>query len=349
MPTRRPLHLHIGHAKAASSTLQSALANDIDALRAAGFLVADEQLQFPATGRLVGAPVHRIGELCAAREAGLKRLVEQLGEQLVMTGDATAPQLVISAESLTTPGAEYLAQALQHAFEIHVLYYVRRQDDWLPSAWSQWGCRQGLTLPQYVERALAQDQPNYLKCIRRWQPFADTVRVRPLNRAALTGGDIVPDFYAAIGAPPPPRAVARRNQGSDRALFEILAQSPFLFEELEDHADERHQNRIRRWLLEQLPASYSGERTRLENTDRERVMAHFRAANETLHREFFPDVDFDEAFGVTAADDSPESDTPNELAGLRRVLGLQFGMIHSLHERVAELEARLRERGGKPD
>ena len=52
---RHPLYLHIGHGKVGSSSIQQALARDLDALRSADFLVADRKLEFCEAGPMDGS------------------------------------------------------------------------------------------------------------------------------------------------------------------------------------------------------------------------------------------------------------------------------------------------------
>ena len=194
---RRRLYLHIGHPKCASTTIQSALARNVAALREHGFLVADGGLDFPESGPLGSSPTHEVAALIERGEPGLLEAVQRVDRASQRSGERFG-RLVLSAESLTIPGAELFAKALRHVFEIHVLYYVRRQDDYLVSAWNQWGCKEGVGLAPYVERELAVPQPNFPRVLERWRPHADSLRVRPLHPAALTGGHVVTDLFDAI-------------------------------------------------------------------------------------------------------------------------------------------------------
>ena len=342
---RRPLYLHIGHGKAGSSTIQVALGREIERLRAAGFLVADRAMQFAESGPLDGCPVNYVAARCAEREAGLRTVTERF-HAVAQTLQGRDGRLVVSAESFAVPGAEYLAQALRHAFEIHVVYYVRRQEDWIPSAWNQWGSREGLSLAAYLDRALATPQPNYERVLERWEPVADTVRVRPLHAGGLDGGRVDADFFAAIGAGFAPAAGPRQNEGLDLGLLEVFASSPFLFSHGDDEPDVGATSALREWLAQRLPASLRSDRPLLDGAQRQRVRAAFREANLRLQQRWFPDVEFDAVFGP-AEDEAAIAERAEaqrregaELDRLRRVVGLQLELIHELRERIAVLESR---------
>ncbi|HEB53006.1 MAG TPA: hypothetical protein ENI87_07125 [bacterium] len=337
---RHPLYLHIGHPKTASSTIQAAIAQNVDALRAEGFLVANAQMQFDEQGPQRGMPVQYVADMIERREAGLAAALQrfhELGERLGGAFD----KVLVSAESLCIPDAEVLAQALRHAFEIHVIYYLRRQDEWLVSAWGQWGCQEGVALSDYVERQLAIPQPNFAKVIGRWRGCADNLRVRPLHPSALVHGDVTADFFAAIGARHRPKPPARNNESLDLALQETFASSPFLFESYRDKT-------LPGWLRTVTPAGFPLEKGTLGEALLARIRDTFAQQNRELHREFFPQVDYDTVFGPHADAHEREqiyrqqtSDAAT-IARLRRVVGLQLHLLHDLQRRIERLERRER-------
>lgn len=338
---RRPLHLHIGHGKAGTSTVQVALGREIERLRGAGFLVADAAMDFREEGAIEAGSAFYVADRCAEREAGLRTVTERfhaVGQQLA----GREAQLVVSAESFTAHGAEVLARALRHAFEIHVVYYVRRQDDWIPSAWNQWGVRRGLSLDAYLEWALAESRPDYEGVIARWEAVADTVRVRPLHESAFAGGRVEADFFAAIGAGFEPAAVPRQNAALDLALLETFARSQFLFDRPNGKACASPPSDFARWLVARLPDGFGRERAGLDGKQRERVREHFLAVNRRLHRRWFADLDFDAVFGPTADEAALAERATAQRQGtaqvdrLHRVLGLQLQLIHELWQRLEE-------------
>lgn len=332
---RIPLYLHIGHPKCASSTIQAALAQNICALRDEGFLVANAAMEFPESGPLQGTPVEHVAAALARKEAGLHEVVttfHELGDRL---GDRFH-KIIVSAESLVAPYAELLGQALRHVCEIHVVYYIRRQDDWLVSAWNQWGCKEGLGLTEYCERMLCEHHPKYLGVIDRWAPIADTLHVRPLHRSTLTGGNVVADFFAAIGSNVTAATAKPANTSLDLALLETFANSPFLF-------DSAHDTRLGNWLREMQPPGYAIEKATLGTDLLDRIHEHFRAENAELQRNYFSDGDLDEIFGKKPATDpalhEQQNSTKATMGRMRRVIGLQLGMLQDLDARVRRLES----------
>ena len=333
---RRPLYLHIGHPKAASSTIQTALSQHIDALRAQGYLVADRDFAFPEHGPLHGAPVQYVADMCERHESGLQDAVAKMHALGSRLGDRF-DKVIISSESLCIPEAEYLARALKHEFEIHVIYYIRRQDDWLISAWNQWGCQEGEDLVTFCERMLAAPHPNFQKVLGRWQPTADTVRVKPLHESALVGGAVLSDFFAAIGANIELDERRPANQSMDLALLEVFASSKFLFESI-------HDKRIAYWLQQNGPSNYPIEKPALAADLLARIRARFADQNHQLHQQHFADTDYDEVFGPPKTEQAnlerqAQQSTPEAtMDRMRRVIGMQFDLLQNMHERLKKLE-----------
>ncbi|MFT4514027.1 MAG: hypothetical protein ACI89X_000310 [Planctomycetota bacterium] len=333
---RKRLYLHIGHPKAASTAIQTALAQHIDTLRAQGFLVADSNFEFPEEGPLDGAPVQYVADMCERKEAGLKEALAKFHELGSRLGDRF-DKVIVSSESLCIPEAEYLASALRHEFEIHVIYYIRRQDDWVISAWNQWGCQEGETLVEFCERLIKNSYPNFKKVLSRWQPVANSVHVKPLHASAFASGGVLADFFAAIGANIEIDERRPANASMDLALLEVFASSEFLFESV-------HDKRIVKWLRAMQPADYPVEKPTLSAELQTRVREHFAAENRELHQQFFADLDYDELFGPRKDEQDilerhTQQSTPEaEMNRMRRIIGLQFDLLQKMHVRLKKLE-----------
>jgi len=334
---RIPLHLHIGHPKVASSSIQVALAQNLDALRTEGFLVADANLCFPETGPLHGFPITLVAELCERKEAGLREAAERFAAAQQQIGNRKL-KLVVSSESMAIPEAEYIAKALRHAFEIHVIYYVRRQEEWLVSAWNQWGSKEGLNLVDYCNKLLAVPFPDYDQVAQRWEAVADSMHVRPLHTKALVGGDIVLDFFAAIGSKlgiTPPDPV---NQSFDLALLEVFQDSSFLFASADD-------NSLREWLRDVIPEGFPIEKPILDTDLLQRIRNSYDRCNRALHARHFPQLPYEAVFGPRRQR-GPDGQLPEDqrspeaqIERLRRVAGLQFALLFRLSEQVRQLRA----------
>ncbi|MCK5944190.1 MAG: hypothetical protein KAI24_19545 [Planctomycetes bacterium] len=326
--TQRRISFHIGHPKCASTTLQAALLANVDALRARGALVSDSRLRFPTEGPIDGPPTFHVDELLGRGEAGLHEVVRSLHQQSAAL-PARFDQLIVSAESLANPQAEFLAKALAPGYRVEVIYYVRRPQDFLVSAWAQWGCLVGRPLRAFVEREFELGRPAYWRIASRWHAFAAACHVRPLHASALRDGDVVRDLFAALGhGDLEIAAPTSRNPMLDHGVLEVFADSPFLFEDM-------HDTGLGDWLKQH--GATGGDRPKLPRDLLEQVRARYDDDNRQLHQRYFPDVDFEQVLATDVDDAAPERSAEDELAAqlvrLRRVVGMQFAMMRRLGTR----------------
>lgn len=325
---QRRISIHIGHSKCASTTLQAALLANIDALRARGALVADENMCFPTEGAIARPPTFYVARMLERGEEGLREAVEHLHRQSEALPERYT-HLILSAESFANPQGEYLARALVHGYHVEVVYYVRRPQDFLVSAWAQWGCLAGKSLRAYVDREFELGRPAYWKIASGWESFAHAIHVRPLHESALRNGDVVADFFAALGYPElEVAAPGARNPMLDWGVLEVFADSPFLFEDI-------HDTGLGEWLKQH--GAVASDRPRLPRDVVEEVRDRYDDDNRRLHERYFPDVDFDAVMATRVDDCAPAQSEAEEvaaqLARLRRVVGLQMAILRRMSER----------------
>lgn len=324
---RPRLFLHIGHSKVGSSTVQAFLARNIDKVREQGFLVANEDGTFPATGPCNANP---LDILQSARDNGTaaQQIFQERFRALhteMQAADCPFDKLIISAENLCNPRFEPLFEPVRKLFEIHILYYIRRQDEWVASAWKQWGVKGGMTLLQFCQRSLTGPvpYPSYMAVINRWEPLADHMHVRPLHASVLHKSNIIGDFAHAIGLDTSDcLAVHRANKTVDASILEVLSHSPFLFE----HADD---DRTFTFLRDFLPQGVPAMRTTIDWDIRSRIIRLFRNENQELIRRFFPEGKYSEIFGLDEVEMGAKSLPRSKL--LARFLGLQLRGLKGLH------------------
>lgn len=346
------LVLHPGHPKCGTSTVQYAIYRNVDLLERQGVFVPNRRFEFatdgPAFRERLGNPVHYFESVTGA--AGLAEFESRLARLVEEIRAAGGRTVLISAENLgNQPGIterrpvhESLAR---HFPQARVLFYIRRQDEWMVSSWQQWGHKLGWDLERHVEKGIEDHRPDFLRAARFFEDVygAGNVVVVPLDRTALIDGDLLADFSrrAEVGPLTLDEVDRFRNASLGSALCDVLARVHGVYEGTGDR-------RIRR-LLESLPASrdlaFSRDKRILSPRLRRRVLRFFEADNRELHERYFPDVPFDSVFGAPPEDDDDRvAELEAQVEGLKDVLAIQADLILSLIDREGGPEERGRRR-----
>lgn len=350
------LVLHPGHPKCGSSSIQHALGANREELTERG-------IYYPSR-----RPNRIFIDACDRREWG--DLEEWLTSLLDRAGEAGCDTLVVSSENLgvrqlVEPGRPMHELFARHCRPVDVVYYLRRQDDWMVSSWQQWGHKTGQSLERFVEDRLGFHEPVYLAAVELFESVYGPERVSavPLDRRALLDGDLVADFAQRSGAGPLPvdDVAAFRNPSMSGFLCAVLTRVPEVYDQAEvakvakgqtDHSVrqllERH---VSRRLL------FNRDKRVMPLELRRRVMGHFEEDNRTLHARHFPDVPFAEVFGVPEPGEDEElEELRARVDGLQDVAAMQMQVIVELLEereepgplgRLRELAGRLRRKLGR--
>lgn len=301
--------IHIGTPKSGTTTIQSFLALNRDALRAQGFRYEPFDTRNVAQMELGLAGMIRAGETVdtavkqwalgtysrAAQEAYVQRFEESLTEGL-----STWPEHTYIASSeqifawLSTPNrVQALDDFLRKTFEsVHYIVYFRPQHELMLSSYSE-RIKRGevLTFDDHFAERL-----NRMHWNRRAAMWADIVgpgnfTVRLLDRGRLANGDLLDDFCLTAGLDRSSLATPENKNLS------LSAEEVALYLKLGRRLSARTRKGAPNpvffgllWLLRKwLPNP--GTRLRLTPEQRAQVMAVHAPANEQLRARFFPDSD----------------------------------------------------------
>ncbi|NNE79001.1 MAG: hypothetical protein HKN18_01905 [Silicimonas sp.] len=278
--------LHIGGAKCGSSAIQAYLRQNADALAKRGIAVPGKTLDF--TSEVTGEQIWAFEDAATGGMDG-GALASRLGDLLNNSDQSDHRKIVLSAENLCNHPS--LANTLRRACgnrASQIVFYVRRQDDFLISSWQQWH----LKLFDTVDAFLA-DRVGRVGCwysmIAPWaDAFGDDrISVRPFTRDRLKDRDVVADFFDVIsvdqdGLSPLVRAA---NPSFDEALARLAHRVNDVFK---DQHDNRFYDVMVRLLgKEALKQGSASSLLSLET--RHRIMARYEDENEALKSRFMPE------------------------------------------------------------
>jgi hypothetical protein len=324
------LILHPGHPKCGSSSVQHALFSNIKPLKERGVIIPARR------------PNRVFRQACERQD--FANLEEWLNDILDETRRAGGDTVVISAENLGVRRMVTEGRPIHELFcrcfgTVDVIYYVRRQDDWMVSQWQQWGHKQGLDLGQFIEGRLEDHQPDYLTSADAFEDIygSERVAVVPLHRRTLLDGDLIADFVSRSGVGPltVEDEDRKRNASLGGYFCDVLARIPQVYDQAlasrvsEGITDQSVRRRLER-SVDSHGLLFSGDKRIMSVKQRRRVLEHFEADNRKLHQRFLGDVGFDLVFGQPADDEQDLQALTDRVDGLTDVVAIQMELILKL-------------------
>ena len=300
---------HLGLPKTGTTSIQQFLKANAEALSARGVAyeyvpsdlapnqISQVELGFPQFARL-GEPIpdpairghYRIQDLDAQRAAG--EAYERRFAEAVQA--RTEPLYLMSSEHVgawtrTPAHAAALDDFLSaHFDDVRYVMYVRRQEDWVLSNYSQALRRGGhKTLGEFIRGFPG---TGYMERLKAWLEVVghDRFTLRLLEPDKLAGGDLVSDFARAVGFDPDglPRP-PRENESLSAAAAEFLRVANATLPLRVDGGRRRNplmqgvQDRLTRWYADQPKLRLNAEQVA-------RIRARNAEENAWICRTFFP-------------------------------------------------------------
>jgi hypothetical protein len=328
------LVIHAGFGKCGSSSIQHALRGKEAELRKRSIFLFGENLTLNLQAARPEAPFWKVIEVLRDPRAHgeiATRTLRELERASSMAPDGTA---ILSAELLGLGGFERLFAAIDTKVDTTLVFYIRPQFEWIPSAWKQWHLKTGAPLKEFVEQCQAAATPRFRRSLDKWAAALPKARivVRILAQAIAESGSPGADFFRILGLDVDPVDIEdpHSNPSLDFAILHVLNKNPWLFRSQSD-------NKPFKSLVEILPAEYLRTNVKmLSLEDEEKIAARFRddnihilrtyvglseaAANETYARYFQP-----KASGRTYADF-------DDVEILERCLGILLEAMIREHE-----------------
>jgi hypothetical protein len=330
-PIGRRLVIHAGFAKCGSSSVQGTLFQNFGKLQEDGVYLFDKNLRIAKDAVDLGTPLWALED---ARKKG-EQLTEKLADEIAsLVGRNRRCVAVLSAENLANPGMAELFAGLDRQFEVSLVFYLRTQLEWIPSAWKQWGLGKGQPLDAFVAHCLAVRRPAFRRDIEVWQRLLPAARlnVQFLVPELLKERDPARDFLGLLGLAPDRYEIGndRRNPSLDFSVLHVLSKNPQLFREGD-------RNQLIRALRSAMSKQFLSTNIRMLSSEQEAQIEHcFREENLWLLRTYGGGIDVDEIYRRHFTPQKVEtrySDT-SELDLLYRCLGIALDSIANLSKEL---------------
>ncbi len=286
------LIIHAGFAKCGSASIRTALLQNFRELQKQNVLIFDKTLKIARTADdLVGTPIWALVEAKKKSE----NLMHRLSDEMIAVADRKTPYLaILSAENLATPGMAQLFAGLDTHFEVCVVFYLRPQLQWMPSAWKQWGLKKGVSLADFVSQCIDAYRPSFKAGIEAWKSAmpAAKIHVRFLIHELLDGGNPVQDFFHLVGLSKENLSLENepRNPSLDVSILHVLSKNSHLFSDV-------HDNSLTLALTRVLSKKFRSKNIQMLSPEQEaRIEECFRDENLWLLKTYCSGIDVDRIY-----------------------------------------------------
>ena len=289
---RSRLIIHAGFAKCGSASIRTALFQNFRKLQKHNVSVFDKNLKLArAAEDLIGTPIWTIEQARTKSEDLRKRIG---GEIAAMPSNKRGDVVILSAENLSNPGMAELFAGVDKQFDVSVVFYLRPQLQWIPSAWKQWGLKEGVSLNDYVSRCIDSYWPSFSAAIESWKSAlpAAQIHVRFLIPELQTGGNSAQDFFHLLGVSQHDFNIEDepRNPSLDVSVLHVLSKNPHLF-------SDAHDNTLMLALTQVLPKKFRSTNIQMLSAEQEaRIEQCFRDENRRLLETYCSGADVDRIY-----------------------------------------------------
>ena len=203
--SKRQIILHIGFSKTGSSALQVFLSQNQELFSKYNYdypVIDPYHVEKARQGKISSGNGQLLLEKLRTdlKDGSFTRSNNLLSPFLQLEGGET--NVIISSESygvLTAEEIEFFSKFLkQFPCSVKIICYVRRQDQYIESAWKQWQSKEADT----IQLESIRDRINWRTRIDSWASFfgKDNLIVRPYEKTQLPNG-VIPDFLDILGIP----------------------------------------------------------------------------------------------------------------------------------------------------
>lgn len=247
---------------------------------------------------------------------------------------------ILSAENLSRPQMAPLLAGLDNLLDVSLVFYLRPQLEWIPSAWKQWGLKRGMSLSDFVSHCIHTRRPPFKLSIESWKSVlpAATVHVRFLIPELLIGGNPARDFFDLVGLSQDRYAIGEepRNPSLDFSILHVLSKNPHLFSGV-------HDNKLMKGLMRTLPAKFQATNIQMLSREEEaRIEESFRDENLWLLNTYCGGIDVNRIYHTYFMPQEAEArySRMTDLDLIYRCLGIILESIAASSDQVASSDSR---------
>ncbi len=337
--------IHAGFAKCGSSSIQAALFHNFARLQEDGFSLFGKELRIAHTSADLGVPLWFLEAAREKREALAQKLSDEIASVRGANGDRVG---ILSAENLSRPEMAPLLAGLDRRLDVSLVFYLRPQLEWIPSAWKQWDLKRGMSLSEFVSHCIRIRRPPFKLGIETWRNVlpAAKIHVRFLIPELLIGGNPARDFFELLGLSQDRYAIGEepRNPSLDFSILHVLSKNPHVFSDI-------HDNKLMKGLMRVLPAKFQSPNIQMLSREEEaRIEESFREENRWLLNTYCSGIDVDRIYRAYFMPQEAQArySSMTDLDLIYRCLGIILESIAASSDQVASGDSRI-PKASKPE
>jgi hypothetical protein len=285
---RLRLVVHLGAAKCGSSALSWYLADNRSALRRNGVLVPGKLMDFVSD-----VDGHHVWffENLRPYEAEQQRIFSNRLARLRAAAEGEGLNtIIISAANLINPGGFHrLFTTVDKLFDPKFIVYIRRQDDYIISAWQQWYLKRGDSFERFLADNVGK-VANWYNQLLPWEEAVgrDRITVRRYGSRYFRNGDVVDDFITTTALNSEGCTALRptHNRSFDEAIGRMASRIPDVFKDIHDN---NFYNTFVYAIGEKAFKSRKGS-SLLSYQQRLEILDAYASSNGALKAKYFPDL-----------------------------------------------------------
>lgn len=239
------LVLHPGHSKCGSTTIQKAIIKNRSLLERSGYIIPDPQMRtqgdvgFNPNGE---TPRPFFRKVMESNDTG--ELTDKLNN-ILSKKELEDKTVLLSAENLVNqlkrPSGYNIHHVLRDFFsEVKVLYYIKPFDEFLLSAWQQWGYKKGKSFDDFVDEAIKVRNPSFKTASEFFSSTygKENLHMAIVKKGFLKGDNLLDDFFYNLQVPLDELDLELKesNVSLNPALCELLSYCPNLFKDIHDES-----------------------------------------------------------------------------------------------------------------
>lgn len=328
------LILHPGHGKCGSSSIQQWIGGNISNLLSEGISVPGRSLELLRKPSDFNVSSFYLKDIILSNE---QERFEQTLNKFINDAEKISQTVLWSDEFLSDPrvisGPFSIHKILKERFEeVQLIYFIRRQDDFVMSGWQQWRHKKGLSLEEECLACIKSNTPDYHRNINHFESIysQQSIKVRPFDKKYFLNQDLIQEFCSSVDLQFKnyQQIQDRTNVSLNPYICDILSYAPEgLYKgNLDDNA-------VKKWLEQMVTsdALVHSHKEFMSQELRDLVMDHFNEENVQIHQHYLADFKFSDVFASKRV--NKERD---DLMGIKTTIAIQFEILYKLHKIIIE-------------